>query len=383
LSGTTSRHWTPPEPTRPPLTGLRVLDLSIFTPGSFATQTLADLGATVLKVERPGTGDLARSTIPAYFRALNRGKGSIALDLKDRGDREVLISLVRDADVFLEAFRPGAMDRLGVGFDDVAPQAPELIYVSISPYGGSGSVTKMAGHEDQMLAAAGLLRGEDGTARNIPSVPITDIAAGLYAVVALLAQLTRRRCSATHVEVPLLAAALGFGLQRLLRDMDAARDGWSEAASEVGSGIFEVAGGEYISLSAAEPRTWRALVDALDAPPELTALDAESFAERSRSAREANRAIARLLRGLTLVDALERLHAMDVPAVRVNRPSEVLADPLVQALGMFGDTYADGMGSPIRGIATGRHSRLPDLNEHGDVVRSDGWNGVERTLTER
>jgi hypothetical protein len=112
----------------PYLQGVRVLDFSNLTPGPFASQALADLSATVLKVERPGTGDLERSSVPAYFRASNRGKGSIAIDLRNPGGVPQAKELLADADVLIDGFRPSVMNRLGLGFEDPKVKALGIVH---------------------------------------------------------------------------------------------------------------------------------------------------------------------------------------------------------------------------------------------------------------
>jgi crotonobetainyl-CoA:carnitine CoA-transferase CaiB-like acyl-CoA transferase len=145
------------------LAGLRVVDLTLFLPGPYLTLQLADHGAEVLKIEPPGEGDPTRhlglsdgeSTV--YFRALNRGKRSVVLDLKSEAGKQKLLALVDSADVFVESFRPGVMDRLGFGQEAMRARNPKLVYCSISAFGSSGPYRDRPAHDLAVEALAGVL----------------------------------------------------------------------------------------------------------------------------------------------------------------------------------------------------------------------------------
>jgi crotonobetainyl-CoA:carnitine CoA-transferase CaiB-like acyl-CoA transferase len=172
-----------------PLSDLRVLDLSRLLPGGFCTLMLADLGADVIKIEDTGAGDYVRWAPPyygddsaerlgtrsAYFLALNRSKRSVRLDLKSDPGREALLRLVADADVLVESFRPGVMDRLGVGYDELRKANPRLVYCPITGYGQSGPNRDRAGHDMNYLGLNGVL-GLNGTADGPPVQPAVQIA---------------------------------------------------------------------------------------------------------------------------------------------------------------------------------------------------------------
>jgi len=192
-----------------PLGGLRVLDLSRLLPGGFCSLLLADLGADVLKVEDTGMGDYVRWMPPyvegveetarsAPFLSLNRGKRSIRLDLKQEAGREVLLRLARDHDVLLESFRPGVLDRLGVGYERLAEENPGLVYCAITGYGQAGPYRDRAGHDMNYLGLNGLL-GLTGDADGAPvqaSGQIADLGGGaLMAAVGILAALRERESS--------------------------------------------------------------------------------------------------------------------------------------------------------------------------------------------
>jgi alpha-methylacyl-CoA racemase len=170
------------------LEGLKVLDFSTLLPGPMASLFLADAGAEVIKVERPGTGEEMRFYVPKWgvdsvnFNMLNRGKKSLAIDLKDPAARDILDPLLREADVLLEQFRPGVMERLGFGYEAVRRLNPDIVYCSISGYGQTGSKSLRAGHDLNYVGDAGLLAlsyGPKGTPV-VPPALIADIAGGTY-----------------------------------------------------------------------------------------------------------------------------------------------------------------------------------------------------------
>jgi alpha-methylacyl-CoA racemase len=186
-----------------PLTGIKVVDFSALLPGPLASLILAEAGAEVVKVERPGGDDL-RGYEPRFgpagagFALLNRGKRSIAIDLKANDARARLLPLLRSADVLIEQFRPGVMERLGLGHAALATLNPRLIYCSITGYGESGPKAQVAAHDLNYLAETGLLHlaaGADG-APVVPPALIADIAGGAYpAVLNILLALSCSRCA--------------------------------------------------------------------------------------------------------------------------------------------------------------------------------------------
>lgn len=182
------------------LEGLRVLDLSLFLPGPHMTMMMADHGADVIKVEPPGgepvrnVGYHADDGVSVWFRNTHRGKRSVVLDLKTRAGLQALLSLAASADVFVEAFRPGVVDRLGIGYDALAALNPGIVYVSISAFGQTGPEAQRPAHDLAIQAMAGtasLNLGADGNPAN-PGMPVADMAASLMSLSAILMALLRR-----------------------------------------------------------------------------------------------------------------------------------------------------------------------------------------------
>jgi alpha-methylacyl-CoA racemase len=259
------------------LAGLRVIDLTRLLPGGFCSLLLADFGADVIKVEDTGGGDYIRWAPPhhagaeasasgAMFLALNRGKRSIRIDLKSDGGREALLALVRGADVLLESFRPGVMDRLGVGWERLREENARLVYCAITGYGQDGPHRDRAGHDLNYLALTGLLdlTGEAGGPPVQPAGQIADLGGGaLMAAFGVMAALRERDRSG---EGQLVDVAMADGALSWLA-MVAAR-----ALAEGGAprrGSLELAGGllcyrpyrcadGWVALGALEARFWRA-----------------------------------------------------------------------------------------------------------------------------
>jgi crotonobetainyl-CoA:carnitine CoA-transferase CaiB-like acyl-CoA transferase len=260
------------------LDGVRVLDLSRLLPGGFCSLLLADFGADVIKVEDTGMGDYLRWAPPSHagadpsaagamFLALNRNKRSVRVDLKTEAGRDVLLALVRDADVLLESFRPGVMDRLGVGWERLRAENPRLVYCAITGYGQDGPYRDRAGHDTNYLALAGLLglTGEPGGPPVQAAGQIADVGGGaMYAAFGILAALHERDRSGAGqlVDVSMTDGALSW------LAMVAARMFAGAATPE--RGRLELAGGllcyrpyrcadGWVALGALEPKFWHAL----------------------------------------------------------------------------------------------------------------------------
>jgi alpha-methylacyl-CoA racemase len=263
-----------------PLTGIRVLDLTRLLPGAFCTMLLADMGADVIKVEEPGTGDYMRWTPPlidgqsVLFNALNRNKRSVSLNLKAEEGRDVLLRLVETSDVLVEGNRPGVMDRLGLGWDGLHARNPRLVMCSITGYGQTGPYAARAGHDLNYMATAGGL-GLNG-ARGGPPVPLSvqvaDIGGGgLQPAVAILGALVAVQRGG---EGRWIDASMTDGAVSWLALAFAARG----AGEEVGRGdqrlagrhacyrVYACKGGGFYSVGALEPKFWAALCTALGRP---------------------------------------------------------------------------------------------------------------------
>ncbi len=260
-----------------PLEGLRVLDLTRLLPGGFCSMLLADFGADVIKVEDTGMGDYVRWAPPYYegvetsarsalFLSLNRGKRSIRIDLKSPDGKEVLLRLVRDADVLLESFRPGVLDRLGVGYERLREQNPGLVYAAITGYGQDGPGRERSGHDLNYLGLNGIL-GLSGEADGPPvasAAQIADLGGGaLMAAVGVLIALRERDRSGQGqlVDCSMFDGSLSF-LAMLAAEMLAGGPVPRRGDLRLSGGIvcyrpYRCADG-YVTLGALEPKFWAA-----------------------------------------------------------------------------------------------------------------------------
>jgi alpha-methylacyl-CoA racemase len=243
------------------LAGLRVLDLSRLLPGGFCSLLLADFGADVVKVEDTKAGDYLRAGGPP-FDALNRGKRSISIDLKNPEGREVLLRLVRDADVLVESFRPGVMDRLGVGYERLREENPRLVYCAITGYGQDGPFAARAGHDTNYLARIGLLdlTGDPDGPPVQAGGQIADLGGGaLMAAFGILAAL--RSGEGQFVDVSMTDGALSWlamDAARLLAGGAPPRRGRAELAGGlICYRPYRCADG-WVAFGALEPKFWRA-----------------------------------------------------------------------------------------------------------------------------
>ena len=260
------------------LEGLRVLDLSTLLPGPHAAMVLADFGADVIKVERPGDGDPGRTRDPRVNGAsvrealLDRNKRSIALDLKHPAGRETFLDLARAADVVLEGFRPGVMERLGLGYETLREVNPRLIYCAISGYGSSGPRRDEAGHDLNYISLGGLLgmSGGRGEGPALPPIQIADLPGGsLQAVLGILmAVVARQRTGLSQrVDVALFDGAFSLLVEALGYETagQPARRGETGLTGRYPCyGVYPTRDGKWVAVAANESKFWENLCAVLD-----------------------------------------------------------------------------------------------------------------------
>ena len=286
-----------------PLEGTRILDLCRYAPGPYATLVCAALGAEVVKVEAPPDGDPLRELDPVAFERLNAGKKSVLLDLKSAEGMTRFWTLVRSAHVLVESFRPGVMERLGIGFEHMNHEAPTMIYVSISGYGRSGSRHDRAGHDVNYMARTGALHGIE---RPLP-LQVADFAAGgLYAVISILA--ARMEGKGRHIDL---------SMERGVASMMMLAGG---QAGDVLSGrypnysVYRTADGQALSVGALELKFWQNFCDVLERP-DLVARKEDPGARDE---------VAAILASRTAAEWESRFRASDACVERVVPPAEAL-----------------------------------------------------------
>jgi len=324
-----------------PLNGLFVLDFTTLLPGPLATLMLAEAGAEVLKIEQPG-GENARRFPPfvgnesAAFAMLNRGKTSMTLDLKSDADREKLAPLIKRADIVVEQFRPGVMDRLGLGYDELKKINSKLIYCSISGYGQSGSRVQEAGHDINYIGNTGLLDLQPGPVDRpvVPPMLAADIAGGSFpAVINILLALQARDKSGQgcHIDIAMTdamftftwaAMAIGAATGRFPKQGDLWLVGGSPRYQ-----IYPTKDGKLIACGALEPKFWAAF-------PQANGLSKE-FGDDARNPMATRDAIAKLILAKTSDEWKPIFAAADCCATVIVPLEEAMRDPHFIERGLF------------------------------------------------
>jgi crotonobetainyl-CoA:carnitine CoA-transferase CaiB-like acyl-CoA transferase len=356
------------------LEGIRVIDLSVFLPGPYLTLAMADHGAEVIKVEPPGEGDPGRhiglsdgpSTV--FFRNLNRGKKSIVVDLKDAAQREALLSLCETADVFVESFRPGAVDRLGVGYDAVRARNPRIVYCSISAFGQDSEWRGRPAHDLALEAEAGLTGmslGNDGKPA-IPGIPAADVLAGLQGLSGVLMALLRREKTGVgdFIDISMHDVTVG-GMLNILGPAFAENRQPIPAHERTTGGAafyrpYETRDGRHLVLAGQEPKFIHNLLGAFGRP-ELAELCLRGPGPHQQPVMDF---LSGEFRKKTLAEWQDDLAKLDVCYGRVNTLPEAFDHPNLTARGMVRKDEAGRrhVGPPIRF----RHEPAePDLREPG------------------
>jgi crotonobetainyl-CoA:carnitine CoA-transferase CaiB-like acyl-CoA transferase len=361
-----------------PLTGIRVLDLTRLLPGPFCTLLLADMGADVIKVEEPATGDYMRVTPPlvdgqsALFNAVNRNKRSITLNLKSDAGRGLLLRLIDSADVLVEGNRPGVMDRLRLGWDVVHARNPRLVMCSITGYGQDGPYALRAGHDLNYMAVAGALglNGERGGPPIPLAVQVADIGGGsLYPAVAILGALlaVQRGEEGRWIDASMTDGALSFLSPALAAHAAGERAVRGEQRL---SGrfpcyrVYACKDGGFYSVGALEPKFWATLCTALERPDLVHLHLAEDAA--------AHRTVEEVFASRTRDEWEKQLAGLDVCCEPVLSLDEVASHPQVMARGLI-ETHAGGVEvRPVVPLGKDyRRRNPPRLGEHTAEVLSE------------
>jgi crotonobetainyl-CoA:carnitine CoA-transferase CaiB-like acyl-CoA transferase len=326
------------------LEGLRVVDLSVFLPGPYLTMALADHGAEVIKVEPPGEGDPGRhiglsdgpSTV--FFRNVNRGKRSVVIDLKAPDGREKLLALCETADVFIEAFRPGVVSRLGVDYAAVSARNPRIVYCSISAFGQDGPYRDRPAHDLAVEALSGVLGitvGRDD-APAIPGIPAADIIAGLQGLAGVLMALLRREKTGRGDYIDLsMHESLIAATPNVLGPVFAEnRQPVPKHERTMGGSafyqVYETADGRHLVLGGQEIKFVRNLLEKLGRP------DFVSLCEAGPGPHQAPLIayLSEVFRGKTLAEWVEWFRPLDVCFAPVNTLPEAFKDEQLLARGM-------------------------------------------------
>jgi alpha-methylacyl-CoA racemase len=343
------------------LDGIRVLDLSRLLPGPFLTMILADLGADVVKVEDPKVGDYIRAFPPqkagmgGRYLAVNRGKRSIALDLKEPRARDAFLKMAAAADVVVESFRPGVMDKLGLGWSALSAVNPRLVMCSISGYGQTGPYVHRAGHDLNYIGLAGVLAmgaEKRGAAPAMPGIQIADFAGGgLWGATAVLAALfgRERTGKGQHLDISMTEGAMALLAAELGNlDCGARPTRGTEALNGAMAcyGVYRCKDDRFVSVGALEPKFWITFNQAIGRKPDISELAAP--AAKQDAIREEIQAI---LITKTRDEWVTALAAHDCLLEPVLELEELASHPLHQAREMF-VTVDGGPAGPLRHVRT-------------------------------
>jgi crotonobetainyl-CoA:carnitine CoA-transferase CaiB-like acyl-CoA transferase len=346
---------------RGPLEDVLVVDLSRALAGPHATMMLGDLGARVVKVEAPGHGDDTRGWGPpfvspddggdresTYFLSTNRNKESVALDLKADDDREVLTDLVRRADVLVENFRTGVLDRLGFGFEHLHDLNPRLVILSITGFGHDGPEGGRAGYDQIAQGEAGLmsLTGSGPDDPQKVGVPIADLLAGMYGAYGVVAALHERDRTGegSVVRTSLLAATVGVHAFQGTRWTVAGEVGRAQGnhhASIAPYGLFHCADG-FVQIAVGSEKLWRRFCEGFDLDPDTPGLETNS--DRVGNREKTIEFVEAAFADWNAFDLLAKLADVGIPAGKVRAMDEVYAWDQVDSQGLVVDVEHDTLG---------------------------------------
>lgn len=333
-----------------PLSGVRVLDLTQLLPGPLATRHLMEWGAQVLKIEPPGAGDGTRAMYLSeedktlqrpseFFRELNEGKQELRLDLRSDQGREALLDLVRESDVLIEGFRPGVMDRLGLGWPVLHATNPRLVMCAITGYGQTGPYALKAGHDINYIALAGVLDQiglPDGQGPAVPNFQIADLLGGtLAAVSGLLAALVgaQRSGQGRFVDVSMTHevwrhAVIAQAESRALGFVPARGSSLLNGGAAC-YGVYRCADGRHLAVGALEPKFWQAFCEALERPEWINRHWSRGEAPGSEAACQTRQWVADLLASKPMAEWVTIVDPADCCVTPVLRLSEVPDHPWI------------------------------------------------------
>ena len=384
---------------RLPLAGIRVVDLTRVMAGPYCTMMLADLGADVIKIEQPGTGDDTRLWGPpfigeesAYFLAINRNKRSVVLDLKTDGGRAALWRLIERADVLVENFSPGTADRLGIGYDAVRVPRPAIVYASISGFGQGGSSRSRTAYDLILQGMSGMMSitGQpDGPPTKV-GIPIADIAAGMFAAFAVAAALVGRERTGTgeYIDTSLLG-----GQVALLTYQAGIYFTTGQVPTRLGNAhpiiapydTFPTADG-YVNIAVGNDNLWRRFCAGIGLEAHVDDPRFTTNAGRITHLPALRALIIEALASLSSAEVVARLDAQAVPCGPIHDLAEVFADPRTLEQGLrqevdhptLGSVTLTGFPYHLRSAPLSIRAAPPLLGQHtAEVLTELGYTGAE------
>ncbi len=370
------------------LTGIRVIEFTNILSGPYCGMLLADMGADVIKVEKP-TGDDMRYWPPITegysenFASINRNKRSIALDLKSSTDLELARDLCAGADVVIENNRPGVMDRLGLGFDDLTKVNPAIIYCSISAFGTEGPYAKRGGFDLVIQAESGIMSvtGEDDPVKC--GVPISDVATGLYGAFAIAAALheVKETGQGVHIDASMLGSSIGIAALQTSEFFGTGKSAPRMGSRHPRNAPYQAfkASDDYFAMAAGNDKLYADVCRILERPDLLEREEFKTTELRARNQRQLAEIVEQEFAKKTAAEWLDILATEGVPCGKINSYEEALSHPQVEHCGWVQPmTLPNGVktktfGSPLRfnHQSPKVRSNPPALDEHGAEIKAE------------
>jgi crotonobetainyl-CoA:carnitine CoA-transferase CaiB-like acyl-CoA transferase len=372
------------------LSDIVVLDLSELLPGPFCTSILANLGAKVIKIERPGGGDPARFMAPWIFNHVNCNKKSITLNLKEESGRDLFFQLARKSDAIIEGFRPDVKLRLGIDYKQIKEINPSIVYCSVSGYGQDGPYCNLPGHDLIYMGVAGVLDicGAAGPPEANYGMPVADLCSGMYAVVSILAAIWDAKKSGLgqYIDVSITDSVfswMGVRIAEYLMRGELPKD---RLMGRGAYGIFKAGDEKYFTLGAFENHFWKRLCMLLGLEELAGDLGLATWENRCEKSEEINRLLQEIFLQKGRLEWLEMLGKEDIPCGPVNCLEDLVFDPQLLARGLI--EKDSGLNVPVRcSMYPAKFSKdlpsekypPPSLGEHNAEIYSSmiGLNGSE------
>jgi len=386
-----------------PLSGLRVIDYSHFLAGPYVGRCLAAFGAEVIKVERPGLGDAGRQHAhvldeysSGYFLQLNMGKKGVSVNMKDARGKAFMHKLCDSADVFIENYRPGALDKLGLGYAELSARNPRLVYCSISAYGHTGPDAHRAGFGLIAEAKSGIMQmvGTPGQPPPLLRISLGDMYTAIHAVAAINAALLGRQQSGLgqHVDMALYDSLLSmheYAVQCYTLNGILPEQTGHDLPTSTLYGVFGALDGDLV-IAAQVDQAWKrfaALLENHGAPAGFAAdTRFHSVNGRNTHRSEILQVVKAWVAQRPVTEVLQLLESIDVPCAKVQRIDEVIADPQIQARGMiveqqhprYGRLRLPNLPFHLSGCDTTIYQPAPDLGQHNqEIAASLGYSTEE------
>jgi crotonobetainyl-CoA:carnitine CoA-transferase CaiB-like acyl-CoA transferase len=369
------------------LNGIRILDLTRLNPGAYCTMLLADMGADVLKIEQPGRGDYLRYTPPligtqsSMFLTLNRNKKSMTLNLKSEEGKEIFTRLLDSYDILVESFRPGVCKRLGVDYETLKKDHPELIYCPITGFGQDGPYKNLVGHDINYLALSGILSltGEKNGPPIVPGIPIADIAGSMFGIMGILLAVISRQKNGRgqFVDISMfdgVVSWLTIQAARFIADgKSPERETWP-AGGEPFYSVYQTKDGKYVAVGAAEDKFWKILCEKIGAKDLL-----EDRTAKDQRKKEVINRLSDIFRTKNRDEWFKIFYDLDSCLTPVKTLDEVFSDPHVKHRELIFDLDCPGSGNVKQLALPVKFSEIkpeikmppPSLGQHTDSILNE------------